>query len=307
MTEEKTIAEISRLKRERQAIVLAHNYQAGEIQDLADLVGDSLELAQAAARTCAKVVVLCGVSFMAETAAILCPDKTVLIPEPAAECSLASTITADQLRRWKAEHPDAAVVAYVNTSAEVKAEADYCCTSANVERVIRAIPEGKEVLFLPDRFLGAYAQRVTGRRLNLWSGQCHVHARIGSERIRAMLQQHPGAECLIHPECACEISPDDGIPADRVHFLSTGGMIRFASQSPANEFVIATEVGVLHRLRKENPSKRFIPAHPEAVCEYMKMITVEKVLRSLRDMVHVVTVPEEIARLARRAIERMIG
>jgi quinolinate synthase len=304
--EEEIMADILRLKQVRQAIILAHNYQIGEIQDLADVVGDSLELSQAAAQTDAQVVVFCGVRFMAETAAIVCPGKKVLIPEPNAGCSLASTITADQLLRWKAEHPDAVVVAYVNTVADVKAEADYCCTSGNVEKVIRAIPEEKEILFLPDRFMGGHARTATGRRLHVWTGECHVHAQIQLEHLRALQQQYPQAEYLIHPECACVTSLDDEIPAERTHIFSTGGMVKYAREAPGDEFVIATEVGILHRLRKENPQKKFIPANPDAVCEYMKLITLDKVLRSLRDRVYEVTVSEPIARCARRAIERML-
>jgi quinolinate synthase len=265
-----------------------------------------LELSRAAAKTNAKIVVFCGVYFMAEMAAILCPDKKVLIPDPEAGCSLASTITAEQLRRWKAEHPDAIVVAYVNTPAEVKAESDVCCTSSNAEKVIRAIPEDKEILFVPDRFMGVYLRKVTGRNLHLWGGDCHVHVRIGPDRIRALRRKHPKAEFLVHPECACVTSLDDEIPADRTHIFSTGGMVKYAREAPGGEFVIATEVGILHRLRKENPQKKFIPANPDAVCEYMKVVTPEKILRSLRELVYEVTVPEPIARRARRAIERMM-
>jgi len=305
------MAEILQLKQERQAVILAHNYQIPEIQDLADFVGDSLGLSQEAAKTDAEVIVFGGVHFMAETAAILCPDKKVLIPDLKAGCSLAATITAEQLRQWKAEYPDAVVVSYVNTSAEVKAESDYCCTSSNAEKVIRAIPEDKEILFLPDLFLGSYLQKVTGRKMHLWMGECHVHAGIRPEHIRTMRQEHPQAEFLIHPECGCISSfmyylADHAIPAQRTHIFSTGGMVNHARQSPAKAFIVATEVGLLHRMRKDSPQKQFIPANPEAVCQYMKMITLENLLHSLREMVYEVTIPEPIARRARRAIERML-
>jgi quinolinate synthase len=305
------IVEILRLKQERHAVILAHNYQIGEIQDLADFVGDSLGLSQEAAKTDAEVIVFCGVHFMAETAAILCPDKKVLIPDLKAGCSLAATITAEQLRQWKAEYPDAVVVSYVNTSAEVKAESDICCTSSNAEKVVRAIPEDKEILFLPDFFLGSYLQKVTGRKMHLWMGECHVHAGIRPEQVISMRQEHPQAEFLIHPECGCVSSfmyylADNDIPSEGTHIFSTGGMLNYAQQSPANEFIVATEVGILHRMRKSSPEKRFIPANPEAVCQYMKMITLENLLHSLREMVYEVTVPEPIANRARQAIERML-
>src|SRR4030088_634146 len=250
---------ISRLSREiremaekRNAVILAHNYQVGEVQDVADYVGDSLGLSQEAARTDADVIVFCGVHFMAETAAILSPSKRVLIPDLDAGCSLSETITAAQLRHWKAEHPGATVVSYVNRTAEVKAESDYCCTSGNAEKVIRAIPEDREILFLPDMFLGAHLERVTGRRLHVWMGECHVHAGIEPEDIDAALAAHPGAELLVHPECGCTSSTiykygDTG----RLRVLSTEGIVRRARESDAQDFVIATENGILHRLEKE--------------------------------------------------------
>jgi quinolinate synthase len=306
------VGEILRLKRERNAVILAHNYQIGEIQDLADYVGDSLGLSQQAAKTEADVIVFCGVHFMAETAAILCPDKKVLLPDLEAGCSLAATITAEQLRQWKAEYPGAVVVSYVNTSAEVKAESDYCCTSSNAEKVIRAIPEDKEILFLPDMYLGAYLEKVTGQKLHIWMGECHVHAGIRPEHVRHMRQAHPKAEFLIHPECGCA-SPfmhqlaEKEISAEGTHILSTGGMIKHAKQALASEFIVATEVGILHQLRKQNPQKTFIPANPEATCQYMKKITLENLLHSLQEMVYEVTVPKEIADSARLAIERMVA
>jgi quinolinate synthase len=305
------VAEILRLKQERNAVILAHNYQLGEVQDLADFVGDSLALSQQAAQTDADVIVFCGVHFMAETAAILTPEKTVLIPDLEAGCSLAATITAEQLREWKTDYPEAVVVAYVNTSADVKAEADYCCTSSNAEKVIRAIPEDKEILFLPDMYLGTYLEKVTGRKLHIWMGECHVHAGIRPEQVRAMRQDRPEAEFLIHPECGCVSSfmyylADNEIPAGGTRIFSTGGMIKYAQQAPTSEFIVATEIGILHRLRKDNPQKTFIPANPEAVCQFMKRITLEKVLRSLREMVYQVTVPQPVAHRARRAIQRMV-
>lgn len=312
LTSADLIAEIRRLRRERNAVILAHNYQVPEIQDLADFVGDSLGLSQAAARTDADVIVFCGVHFMAETAAILCPDKKVLIPDPEAGCSLAATIDAAQLRSWKAQHPGAVVVAYVNTTAEVKAEADYCCTSSNATKVINSIPPDREILFLPDLFLGSYLQRVTGRKLHVWLGECHVHAGIRPADILGKLEAHPDAEFLIHPECGCVTScmyylADGTIPANNAHILSTEGMIRRAQQSPARKFIVATEVGVLHRMRKDNPDKVFIPASEDAVCQYMKKITLGKLYRSLRDLVYEVRVDPEIAARARIAIERMLS
>ena len=303
------VEEIRYWKKVREATILAHNYQLPEVQDIADYVGDSLELARYAAKTNAKTIVLCGVKFMAENAAILNPDKTVLIPDLNAGCSLCDTINAEQLRAWKKKHPNAVVIAYVNTSAEVKAESDYCCTSSNFLKVIEAIPKDKEILFLPDMFLGAYAEAKTGRRLHIWMGECHVHAGIRPEDIDAMKRKYPNAKLLIHPECSCVSqclylsSTNESIGAS---ILSTSGMIREAKASPAKEFIIATEVGLLHRLKKENPDKTFIPVKEDAVCKYMKMITLDKVLNSLKEMVYTVKVDEAVARRARIAIERML-
>lgn len=304
--------EINVLRARRNAVILAHNYEYGEIQDLADYVGDSLGMAQFAARSDAPVLVVCGVHFMAETAAILSPEKTVLIPDPEAGCSLAASITAEQLRAWKAEHPGAVVVSYVNTTAEVKAESDYCCTSGNAERVIRAIPEDKEILFLPDMFLGSYLQRVTGRRMRIWAGECHVHAAIRPAMVERQRAAAPDAEFLIHPECGCVSSTMHYLASGRLdprgtHILSTEGMIRHAASSSASRFVVATEIGVLHRMRKANPEKQFLPVDESISCKYMKMITLEKVRDSLRDLTHVVTVPPDLAARARTAIERMIA
>ena len=302
--------QILRLKREKNAVILVHNYQVPEVQEIADYVGGSLGLSQEAARTESEQIVFCGVHFMAETASILCPDKRVLIPDPNAGCSLAASVDADQLRDWKAKHPHAVVVSYVNTSAEVKAESDYCCTSSNAVQVVNAIPREREILFLPDMYLGAYVQEVTGRKLHLWLGECHVHAGIRPDQINAMRKARPAAEMLVHPECGCTTSflyyhAACDIP-DKTHFCSTEGMIRHARQSPAKEFIVATETGILHRMKKEVPDKQFYPASEEAVCMYMKMITPEKVLRSLEEDVYEVKVPEEIAAKARLAIERML-
>jgi quinolinate synthase len=309
---EETVAEIRRLKRERNAVILAHNYQYGEIQDIADHVGDSLGLSQVAARTDADVIVFCGVHFMAETAAILNPTKTVLIPDLEAGCSLADSISADQLRAWKAEHPDAVVVSYVNTTAAVKAESDYCVTSGNAERVVRAIPEDKEILFLPDMFLGTYLRRVTGRNLQVWAGECHVHAAIRPSMVQLTRQANPGSELLVHPECGCVSSTlhylaQGSIEAEGTHILSTEGMIKHAQSSKASSFVVATEIGVLHRMRKASPEKTFLPVDESISCRYMKMITLDKVLASLRDLRHQVTVAPELAERARLPIERMIA
>ncbi|NNJ09944.1 quinolinate synthase NadA [Chloroflexales bacterium ZM16-3] len=306
------VAEIDQLRAERNAVILAHNYQYGEIQDVADYVGDSLGMAQYAARSDAPVLLVCGVHFMAETSAILSPEKTVLIPDPEAGCSLADSISAEQLRAWKAEHPGAVVVSYVNTTAEVKAESDYCCTSGNAERVIRAIPEDQEILFLPDMFLGSYLRQVTGRKMEIWAGECHVHAAIKPAMVERQRAELPGAELLIHPECGCVSSTmhylaSGSISAEGTHILSTEGMIRHAAQSASRQFVIATEIGVLHRMQKANPEKEFLPIDESISCRYMKMITLEKVRDSLRDMTHPVTVDSTLADRARTAIERMIA
>jgi quinolinate synthase len=305
--------EIRRLAKRKNAVVLAHNYERPEVQDVAHFVGDSLGLSREAAKTSADTIVFCGVHFMAETAYILSPQKTVLLPDLAAGCSLASTIDAAQLRDWKAEHPGAVVVAYVNTTAEVKAESDYCCTSGNAVEVVNAIPRHKDILFLPDMFLGAHVRRVTGRdNIHVWMGECHVHAGIDPENIRLQRQYHPEAEFLIHPECGCSTSVIEAmsagdIDASGVQILSTEGMIKRPKESPSNEFIVATEVGILHRLRRENPGKKFFAANERASCAYMKVTTLPKVLRSLELMQYPITVPREIADRARGAIERMIA
>jgi quinolinate synthase len=275
------------------------------VQDVADYVGDSLGLSRQAAATDADAIVFCGVHFMAETAAIVCPDKTVLIPDPDAGCSLAASITADQLRAWKAEHPGAVVVSYVNTTAEVKAESDYCCTSGNAQAVIEAIPADREILFLPDVYLGLWLERVTGRRLRIWMGECHVHAGIRPADIQRWHDEAPDAELLVHPECGCA-SQAMAFADDRTKILSTEGMVRFAKDSPKDRFLVATETGILHRLEREAPGKRFEPVRADAVCRFMKMITLEKVRDSLRDWRHEVTVAPETAARARLAIDRML-
>ncbi len=305
--------EIKTLARERNAVILAHNYQRPEVQDVADYVGDSLGLSREAAKTEADVIVFCGVHFMAETAAVLSPGKTVLLPDLAAGCSLASTIDADQLRAWKAEHPGAVVVSYVNTTAEVKAETDYCCTSGNALEVVNAIPADTEILFCPDMFLGAHVKRLSGREnIHIWMGECHVHAGIDPEDIRLKRAQHPGAEFLIHPECGCSTSVLEAMSAgdvdpEGVQILSTEGMIRRPALTETNEFIVATEVGILHRLRRENPAKTFYAANDRAVCTYMKVTTLPKVRDALLHMQYLITVPPDIAHRARRSIERMIA
>ncbi len=306
-------AEIKRLAREKNAIIIAHNYQRPEVQDVADFVGDSLGLSREAAKTPADIIVFCGVHFMAETAAMLSPDKMVLLPDMAAGCSLAATIDAAQLRAWKRDHPGAVVVSYVNTTAEVKAESDYCCTSGNAVDVVNAVPADREILFLPDMFLGAHVRRLTGRaNMHVWMGECHVHAGIDPEHITHQRAAHPDAEFLVHPECGCATSVVEAVSAGDVdprgvHILSTEGMIRRPAMSPADEFIVATEVGILHRLRRENPAKRFIPANERAVCAYMKVTTLPKVRDALERLEYRVTVPPEIAARARLAIERMVA
>jgi quinolinate synthase len=308
--------EVRALAESRNAVILAHNYQVPEVQDVADYVGDSLGLSRRAAETDAEVIAFCGVHFMAETASILSPDKAVLLPDLKAGCSLADSITADQLRAWKAQHPGASVVMYVNTSAEVKAETDYCCTSSNavqvVEHIWREHGEDTEILFGPDMWLGAYVERETGRRLHVWDGECHVHAGIRPADIAEVRDEHPDAEFLIHPECGCttqvmEYVAAGDVDAEHTHMLSTGGMLKFARQSDAEEFIVATETGMIHPLEQENPAKSFIAANRAAVCRYMKMITLPKLRDALRDLSPQVRVEPEIARRARLPIERMVA
>ena len=308
--------EVRALAEERDAVILAHNYQVPEVQDIAHYVGDSLGLSRQAAAASESTIVFCGVHFMAETASILSPGKTVLIPDLDAGCSLADSITADEVRAWKAQHPGALVVMYVNTSAEVKAETDYCCTSSNavavVEHVFSEHGSDTEILFGPDMWLGAYVERVTGRRMQVWDGECHVHAGIRPADINALRESEPEAEFLIHPECGCttqvmEYVAAGDVAAEGTHFLSTEGMMRFARGSESDTMIVATETGILHRMRQESPDKRFLAANEAAVCRYMKMITLPKLRDSLRELKFEVSVPPEIAERARLPIERMVA
>jgi quinolinate synthase len=305
-------AEIHGLADERDAVILAHNYQVPWIQDVAHHVGDSLALSRIAAETDASTIVFCGVHFMAETAKLLSPDKTVLLPSLEAGCSLAASIDADQLRAWKAEYPGATVVAYVNTSAEVKAESDICCTSSNAADVVASIPDGNEILFLPDQFLGAHVERQTGRKMHIWMGECHVHAGIQPGDLKAKLASEPDAELFVHPECGCTTNvmwllSEGELPADRTKVLSTGGMVSAAEASPHHRFLVATETGILHQLRRASPGKEFVPIDAKAECKYMKMITPENLLTSLRDGVFEIDVPPAIAERARASVERMVA
>jgi quinolinate synthase len=305
--------QVLELAEARDAVILAHNYQVPDIQDIAHHTGDSLGLSRLAAEVDASTIVFCGVHFMAETAKILSYGKTVLIPDARAGCSLAETITADQLRAWKAEYPGAVVVSYVNTTAAVKAETDICCTSSNAVDVVASIPEGRDVLFCPDQFLGAHVQRITGREnMHIWLGECHVHAGINGAELRARVEAEPDAELFIHPECGCATSAlylasTGVVPEERTKILSTSGMITAARNTTARKVLVATETGMLHQLRGANPSTIFEPVNPAAVCKYMKMITPAKLLRSLRDGTDVVDVPPDIAERARQSVERMIA
>ncbi|HUL02229.1 MAG TPA: quinolinate synthase NadA [Gemmatimonadales bacterium] len=307
------MSEIRSLKQERGAAILAHNYQRPEIQDVADLVADSLRMARRATELDAPVLVICGVHFMAETAAIANPGKRVLIPDLGAGCSLAATIQARDVRVWRAAHPDGIVVAYVNCSASVKAEADYCCTSGNAVAIVNGLPPDVPVLFIPDFFLGSYVRHVTGRDMDVWMGECHVHAALTPDVLAARRRDEPDAEFLIHPECGCVTSAmylaetEGDLAAGRTRIVSTEQMMQRAHTSPARRFVVATETGVLHRLRRENPDKTFVAADESAECRYMKMITLEGLRDSLRDLKYEVTVPPEIAARARLAIDRMLA
>jgi quinolinate synthase len=331
---EQMAREVRMLAAERDAVILAHNYQVPEVQDVADYVGDSLGLSRQAAATDSATIVFCGVHFMAETASVLCPEKTVLIPDLDAGCSLAASIDAEQLKEWKARYPEGVVVMYVNTTAEVKALTDYCCTSANAVEVVRHILETRgdqtEILFGPDMWLGAYVERELGRRMHVWDGECHVHAGIRPADIEATRAAHPGADFLIHPECGCTTSVMEyvaagDVSAEGVHMLSTGGMLSYANAaerqvtragrepgatarpSEVREAVVATETGMLYPLQMAAPDVHFIPANPEASCVYMKMITLPKLRDSLRHMRYEVRVPEEIATRARVPIDRMVA
>jgi quinolinate synthase len=297
---------------QRNAILLAHHYQRPEVQEVADAVADSLKLSQAAAKTNADVIVFCGVHFMAETAAILCPEKIVLLPDLRAGCSLAASVTVNELREWKAKLPDAVVVSYINTSAAVKAESDYCCTSSNAAKVVSAIPAERPILFLPDKFLASVVARQTQRsNIVAYPGYCHVHKTIRPDHVLRILDEHPDIELLLHPECGCVSScmakaTDGTLPQERTFFLSTEGMLRHIGESPAAEFAVGTELGIMHQLNKKYPDKHFYPVNPDAICAFMKTITLDRVLRSLETMSPQITVPQEIAVKARRAIDRML-
>jgi len=305
--------EVRQLAKDRDAVILAHNYQLPEIQDIADHVGDSLALSRIAAQVKESTIIFCGVHFMAETAKILSYDKTVIIPDARAGCSLADTINAEQLRMWKAEHPGAVVVSYVNTTAAVKAETDICCTSSNAVEVVQSIDPNKEILFCPDQFLGAHAQHMTGRtNMHIWMGECHVHAGINGQDLKAMIAAEPDAELFIHPECGCATSAmylasSGVVPKERTKILSTSGMITAAKETRAAKVLVATETGMLHQLRKANPLVIFEPVNRAAVCKYMKMNTPEKLLEALRTGRDEVTVPRDIADRARLSVERMIA
>lgn len=304
------VEQILKLKEEKNAVILAHNYVLPEIQDIADFVGDSLGLAQQAAKTDADIIVFCGVHFMAETASVTCPDKKVILPDMEAGCSLAASIKTEELKKWKEENPDALVVAYVNTTAETKALTDYCVTSSNAVKIVESLPKDKDILFLPDRFLGAYVNAVTGRGMKIWQGGCHVHEKIGEIELSEVAKQYPEAELLVHPECGCSSScmlksaVYNGCKDAKIY--STEGMMKHVNSSDANEFVIATEVGILHRMKKENPDKVFYPVSDDSVCEYMKLITLEKLYNALLNEEHIVKVPEELVAKARIPIERML-
>ena len=305
--------EVLKLKKEKDVVILAHNYQIPEVQDVADFVGDSLGLSRQAAKVKQKTILFCGVHFMAETAAIISPSKRVLIPDLEAGCSLSDSITVVQLRKWKKEPPDAITVGYVNTTAEIKSELDYCCTSSNAVNVVNAIPKDKEILFLPDMFLGSYVSKMTGRKnMQIWAGECHVHAGITPDDIEKKLTELKNAEFIIHPECSCTTPMMYDMAAGnyknhQVQILSTEGMMNHVSKSDSQQFVIATETGILYRMRQKNPEKTFIPASENAECEYMKMITLDKVYRSLYDEKYEVNVPKKIADKARLSIERMLS
>ena len=304
---------ILKLKEEKDVVILAHNYQIPDVQDVADFVGDSLGLARQAAKTNHKTILFCGVHFMAETAAIISPEKKVLIPDLEAGCSLSDSITVEQLKKWKNEHPGAVTVGYVNTTAEIKSELDYCCTSSNAVNVVKAIPSTQDVLFLPDMFLGSYVAKMTGRKnMYIWAGECHVHAGITSSDIDKKLESMTNAEFLVHPECSCT-SPmlydiaSGNYKNRQVQVLSTEGMMNYARNSSSSEFVVATETGILYRMNQQNPTKTFVPASEKAECQYMKMITLDKVYNSLLNETFEVKVPKNIASKARLAIDRMLS
>lgn len=306
------IKEVLSWKEKRKALIIAHNYELPEIQDVADFVGDSLELSQKAAFSENKLIVFCGVHFMAESASIFSPEKTVLIPDLNAGCSLAASIDANELRNWKKKYPEAIVVSYVNTTAEVKAESDYCVTSTNAVKIVNSLPADKPILFIPDMFLGDFVAKTTGRKnMIIYPGECHVHARVRPADVVKKMDEHPSAEFLIHPECGCvstcmHYAASGDIPASKTKILSTGGMMKHVRQSPAKEYVVATETGILYRMKKENPRKDFIPLRDDMVCQFMKMITLPKLLNSLKNLEFEVKVPKDVANRARIPIERML-
>ena len=299
------------MRSKKNALILSHNYQIPEIQDLANFVGDSLELSIQARNADNNLIVFCGVHFMAETVSILAPKKTILIPDLEAGCSLAETINVEQLRKWKGKHPEAVVVSYINTSARIKAESDYCCTSSNAIKIIESIPTNKEILFLPDLFLGAYIEKMTGRKMHIWPGECHVHAQLTAEKVNNIRDEYPNADFLIHPECGCVSNVmydmvNGDISDNKTKILSTGGMVEYTKKSASKEFIVATETGIIYQLQKNNPEKKFRPLKDNAICEYMKKITVEKLYKSLNEEVYRVKVPEEIAKKAINPINKML-
>ncbi|HEY5632059.1 quinolinate synthase NadA [Nitrososphaera sp. AFS] len=303
---------LQQLKKSKNAIIIAHNYQLPEVQEVADVIGDSLALSRTAAQSDAQTIVFCGVHFMAETAAILCPDKQVLIPDSDAGCSLASSVNTAEVKSWKAKHPNAIVVSYVNTSAEVKALSDYCCTSSNAVKIVNSIPSEREILFLPDMFLGSYVAKMTNRKnMYIWPGECHVHAGIKPDDINIMLKKYRHADFLVHPECGCTSTAlyhtSTGELEKSAHILSTDGMMKHVTTSSAKQFVIATETGILNRMKKQNPDKQFIPIKKDAICRYMKLINLEKLENSLLNNVYQVKVPSNIASKAKDAITRMLS
>lgn len=305
MTNTEIINRIEQLKKEKNAVILAHYYTRPEVQDIADYLGDSLGLSREAGKTNASLIVFCGVHFMAETASIISPDKKVLIPAQHAGCSLAESLTGYELREWKKSNPDGIIVSYVNTTAEVKAWTDICCTSSNALKVVESLPKDKKILFVPDKNLGAYIQKVTGREMELWSGDCCVHERITTDMILAKSAEYPEADILIHPESNC--SHDDRIlNMPQAYMYSTAGMIEHATKSPKNQFIVATEIETIHKLKKDNPEKEFIPIHPKTICGQMKKVTLEGVLEALEKEQYVVKVPDEIREKAWLPIKRML-
>jgi len=304
-------SEIKNLKEKKNAVILAHNYQVPDVQDAADFVGDSLGLSIEAGKTSADIIVFCGVHFMAETASIISPMKKVLIPDLDAGCSLAASINIEQLKKWKIQHPNAVVVSYVNTTADIKAESDYCVTSSNAVKVVQSIPAGKEILFLPDKYLGRYVELVTGRKINIWDGACHVHEKIGNIEFSNIQEKYPDAEFLIHPECGCSTSclvrSKTDPNGDKMKIFSTEGMVNYVEKSESKKFVIATETGIIHRMKKQSPEKSFYPVSEHSVCEYMKMITLEKLYKSLLYDQYEVKVPEALAERAIIPVKRMLS